>query len=226
MVTTQRKFQVIAWFGVLLLLAVGVGCNGFFVDPVLQTVTVTPPTPGILVDGTQQMTATGTYDDGSTKNVTGQASWNSLTPTVATVTANGGLVKGVSAGTTSIQATLGIVSGSTSVTVSLNGVTGITVSPSSQSVSVSARPVFCLQATAQPGGQDISGTATWTFTDPTSHTESGITKTTSATCTGQAFMIGTLSPTPTPVVLSATASAPGLSGTTVTSPKVTVNVTP
>ena len=223
MAITRPKSQVIASLGVLLLLAVAVGCNGFFVDPVLQTITVTPATPGVLVGGTQQMTATGIYDDGSRKNITGTSSWNSNDLTVATVTSGAGLVTGVGAGSATIQATNGIVSGSTSVTVSLNGVTSIVAAPSSQSVTISAGLPFCLTATAQPGGHDISTTATWTFTDPSNATESGITKTTTTTCTGQAFTIGTLSPTPAPTAIGAVASAPGTGGT-VTSNKVFVNV--
>jgi len=223
MAITRPKSQVIASLGVLLLMAVAVGCNGFFVDPVLQTITVTPATPGILVGGTQQMTATGIYDDGSRKNITGTSAWTSNDLIVATVTSGGGLVTGVGAGTATIQATNGIVSGSTSVTVSINGVTSIVAAPSSQSVTISSGLPFCLTATAQPGAQDISTTATWTFTDPSNATESGITKTTTTTCTGQAFTIGTLSPTPAPTAIGAVASAPGTSGT-VTSNKVFVNV--
>jgi len=224
MVTNRKRVQVIVSTGVLFLLSiVATSCNGFFVDPVLQTITVTPATPGILVNGTQQMTATGTYDDGSQKNLTGTSSWTSSDLTVATVTASGGLVTGVSDGTATIQATHGIVSGSTTVTVSLSGVTSITAAPSSQSA-VTGTP-FCLTATAQPSGNDISTTATWTFSDPSNQTETGVTKTTATTCTGQAFVIGTLTPTPAPTTLGAVASAPGTGGTTVNSNKVTINVT-
>jgi trimeric autotransporter adhesin len=229
MATTRRKLQVVGSLSVLLLLTMAaLSCDGFFVDPVLQTITVTPATPGILVGGTQQMTATGIYDDGSQKNITGDTatSWSSTDLTVATVTPNGGLVTGVSAGTASIQATHGIVSGSTSVTVSLTGVTSITAAPSSQAVTISSGLPFCLTATAQPSGQDISSTATWTFTDPNNQTETGITKTTTTSCTGQAFTIGTLSPTQAPTTLGAIASAPGTGNTTVNSNKVTVNVSP
>lgn len=226
MAIIRRKFQVVASLGVLLFLAVAaMSCNGFFVDPVLQTITVTPATPGILVGGSQQMTATGIYDDGSRKNITGTSSWTSSDLTVATVTASGGLVTGVGAGTATIQATNEIVSGSTSVTVSLTGVTSITAAPSSQSVTVSSGLPFCVTATAQPGGQDISATATWTFTDPNNQVESGVTKTTTTSCTGQAFLIGTLSPTPAPIILGAVASAPGAGNTTVNSNKVTIIVT-
>ena len=46
------------------------GCDGFFIDPALTAVTVTPSSPSVTIGGTQQMTATGTYDDGSKRSIT------------------------------------------------------------------------------------------------------------------------------------------------------------
>ena len=65
----------------------------------------------------QQFTATGTYSDNSTQNLTSQVTWASATHSTATITA-GGLATGVGAGTSSISATLGLVVGSTVLTVS------------------------------------------------------------------------------------------------------------
>jgi hypothetical protein len=229
MLSSRRKLQLVASFGLLLLIAVaGIGCNGFFVDPILQTITVGPTGVGILVAKTQQMTAIGTYDDGTQKNITGSTStaWTSSDATVASVS-SAGLVTGVGAGTANITATNGVATGSASITVSLTGVTSITVTPSSQSVSASGGIPFCLQAIAAPSGTDISSTATWTFTNSAGGgAVSGITKTSTTGCTfgqGQAFAIGTLSPA-APITVNATASAPGTNGT-VTSNQVTVSVT-
>ena len=202
------------------------GCNGFFVDPILQSIAVGPSGQNILVDRTIQLTATGSYDTGRQKDLTGTAFWSSDDETIAVVSASG-VVTGKGAGEATITASSGTVSGSASVTVSLTGITSITVTPSSQSVSAGGGTPFCLQAIATPGNTDISTltSTTWTFTDPSNATESGIVKTTGASCVGQAFLIqGTLSPTPAPVTLGATASAAGANGT-VTSNKVSVNVT-
>ena len=73
---------------------------------------MTPANPVILTGSTQQFVATGTYADGSTQNVTSQATWSSSSPAVATVNANG-LAAAVSAGSTTIAAALGGRSGST-----------------------------------------------------------------------------------------------------------------
>jgi hypothetical protein len=222
MSSSRRKLQLVASFSVLLLMALAVACNGFFVDPILQTITVTPSGTGILIGATQQMTATGTYDDGSQKNITGTSAWTTSDQTIATVTPSGGSVKGIGTGTATIQATNGIVSGSTTVTVQQQ-VTSIVVTPSSQSVSGSGGVPFCLQAIAQPGNQDISSliTTTWTFTGGGQTETGGITKSTS-TCIGQAFLIGTsITPVNFPTTLSAVATNSGVSSTA-----VTVSVTP
>jgi hypothetical protein len=223
MSSSRRKLQLIASFGVLLLMALAAACNGFFVDPILQTVTVTPAGTGILIGATQQMTATGTYDDGKQKNITGTSAWTTSDQTIATVTPSGGLVKGIGTGTATIQATNGIVSGSTTVIVQQQ-VTSIVVTPSSQSVSASSNVPFCLQAIAQPGNQDISTliTTIWTFTANSQTETAGIAKGT-GTCTGQAFVItGTaLAPVGPPTTLSAVATNSGVSSTA-----VTVSVTP
>ena len=85
--------------------------------PVAPTsIAVTPANPSISPGGTQQFTATGTYSDSSTQNLTSQVAWASSNTVVATISA-GGIATGVAAGTTTISATLSGVSGSTSLTV-------------------------------------------------------------------------------------------------------------
>ncbi len=65
---------------------------------------------------TEQFTATGTYSDASTANITSQVTWASGTTTAATIT-SGGLASGVGVGSSTITATLGSVSGNTKLTV-------------------------------------------------------------------------------------------------------------
>jgi len=111
MSSSRRKLQLTASFGVLLLVALAVGCNGFFVDPILQSIQVGPSGQQILVGRTIQLTATGTYDQqGQQKDITGKAFWNSDANEVATVSA-AGLVTGVGAGTATIDSPKGEVTG-------------------------------------------------------------------------------------------------------------------
>ena len=230
MSSSRRKLQLIASFGLLVLIAaISVGCNGFFVDPVLTSIQVGPTGRQILVAKTLQMAALGTYDQdngGAPKDITGKSLWGTDSQNVATVSASG-LVTGVGVGTATITASSGAVSGTATVSVTV-AVSTIAVTPGSQSVSATGGIPFCLQAIAGPSGDDISSTATWTFTNNAGGgAVTGISKTTATGCTfgqGQAFAIGTLSPAPT-VTVNATASAPGASGT-VTSQPVTVTITP
>ena len=82
----------------------------------LTSVAVTPANPTLLVGATRQFTATGTYSDGSTQNVTSQATWTSSSTTVATISSSG-LATAVAAGSTTIRAALAGVTGSTTLTV-------------------------------------------------------------------------------------------------------------
>jgi len=231
MLSSRRKLQLAASFGLLVLIAVvGIGCNGFFVDPILQTITVGPTGVGILVNKTQQMTAIGTYDDGSQKNITGSGSttWTTNDQTIATVSSSG-LVTGVGAGNATVTATNGVATGSASITVSLNAISAITVAPTSQSVSATGGVPFCLTATATPGDVDISTltSTNWAFTNNTGGAAvSGIVKTNTGCTTGQAWTFSNFTLTP-PVTVRVTASAPsGTSGTVTSTNLVTVTITP
>ena len=85
--------------------------------PTLQSIAVTPANPTISVGSSPlQMTATGTYSDSSTQNITGSCSWTSSATGVATVN-SAGQVTPVATGSASIKCTVGSVSGSTTVTV-------------------------------------------------------------------------------------------------------------
>ena len=88
--------------------------------PVLVSIAVTPGNASIAVGTKQQFTATGTYSDASTQNLTSTAAWSSSAPSVATISdASGsqGLATTASLGTTTMQATSGAINGSTPLTV-------------------------------------------------------------------------------------------------------------
>ncbi len=86
------------------------------VVPTLTAITLTPANPSISVGATQQFTATGTYSDGTTQNLTSQVTWTSATPVVATINATGSAT-GVSAGTSTISANINGTTGSTVLTI-------------------------------------------------------------------------------------------------------------
>ncbi len=133
MSSTKNKLRLAGAFAALATLALAVSCKGFFQNETLTTITVDPPTPSIAQGATQQLTATGTYQDGSTSTLTGGTScsgntvcWSSSDTTVASIS-SGGLVTGVGAGTATISAASGAITGTTTATVVLNDVTNYQV---------------------------------------------------------------------------------------------------
>jgi len=132
MPSSKQKLQLVAAFATLLLFAVGVGCSGFFVDPVLTSITVGPQA-SIQTAGTVQMQAVGTYNDGTQKKLTSGVFWSSSATTIATISATG-LVTGVGIGQSTIAGASGSVNGSTTVTVTLAGLSNIQIKPFDTSI--------------------------------------------------------------------------------------------
>jgi trimeric autotransporter adhesin len=166
MLRTKRKFQILAALTALLLSALGLGCRGFFVNPTLTTITVDPPTPNIQTgQAPLQMTATGTFNDGSSSPLEKNVFWSSDATSVATITATG-LLSPVAVGSATITASSVNITGTTTVNVTLPNVTSIQITPSNTSIAQSG--VQDYTATATVTGQttpvDITGTATWTLT--------------------------------------------------------------
>jgi hypothetical protein len=82
---------------------------------VLQSIAISPTTATITVGQTKQFTATGTYNDKTTKDITTSANWSSSKTSVATV--SGDVATGVANGTATITASLSGVKGTTTLTV-------------------------------------------------------------------------------------------------------------
>jgi hypothetical protein len=134
----------------------------------LTSISVTPSVASIAVDATQQFTATATYSNDSTANVTSTASWTIATPAVATVNSTG-LTTGAAAGSSTVTASLSGMTGNASVTVMAPTVTltSISVTPSSASIAVDATQQFTATATYSNGSTaNVSSTASWTIATP------------------------------------------------------------
>jgi hypothetical protein len=160
----QRKLTLFIAFSFLVVTA---GCKGFFVNPVLQSVTVGPSNLNLQQGTTQQMTATGNFDDGSTKTLTSGVIWSSSDTTIAPVSASG-VVSGAAAGTSTVTAESGTVSGQATVTVALANVTAIKITPTSANAATNGGTTqFTAFATVQGQSQpvDVSQTVTWSTSD-------------------------------------------------------------
>ncbi len=166
----SNKSRLIGAIAVFLTLALAISCRGFFVNPTLTAVSVGPQNLQLNFNQTWQMSATGTYSDGTQKTLTSGVTWSATsTPAgVLSVGQSSGVVTaGTVAGSGTVSASAGSCSGcsgSTNVTVVLSGVTSITVNGGGQTIHpTSTTPAF-LQALAN-GGTDISQNATWTVAD-------------------------------------------------------------
>src|SRR5271156_2650014 len=200
MLSSKKKLQLVAAFATLFLFAVVVGCNGFFVDPVLTSIAV-GPTATINQGATVQESAVGTYNDGSTKTLSSGVQWSSSDSTAATVT-NAGLVTGTAPGSATITAAYQTTSGTSSITVSLGNVTALKITPQSGTVAVNAvsLPFFAYATVAGDSTQvDVSPTATWTTSDPTN----GTINVPTTTGVGVTFTAGS-APPPETVTITAT----------------------
>ena len=156
-----------SFFAVITLAVILASCHGFFVNPTLQSITISPGSPSVVKGQTVQLSATGVNTDGSNANHLPNLTWSSSDATVATINTNG-LVTGIAAGTATITATSGTVSGTATVTVTNSAVTSISITPTVAQISVSglAGPntqQFTANAKFADGSnKDITNSATWT----------------------------------------------------------------
>ena len=165
---TGRKVLLTLAFAVVLAVAFGVSCNGFFVDPVLQSITVGPANQNVQQGTTLQMSAQGTYDTQPPQDITGKVLWSSSDAT-ATVSKSGLLTAVKAPGSPTITATLGTITGTTTENVVLTGVTAITISPKTATVRSGGSQPFTCGATVTGVSQpvDITAQATWSTSDKT-----------------------------------------------------------
>ena len=84
--------------------------------PSLSSLELMPVSPTLLAGGSQQFTASGTFSDGSTEDLTGQVTWSSSDTSVATITASG-LATAISPGAIKISSTVAGVADTNVLTV-------------------------------------------------------------------------------------------------------------
>jgi hypothetical protein len=213
MSSIKHKLRLAGALAALITLGLAVSCKGFFVNPTLTTITVVPQTPSISQGATQQMTATGTYQDGSTSTLTGGTScsgntvcWSSSDTTIATISTTG-VLTGVAQGTSTISAASGAVTGTTSANIVLGDVTGLTLSsPGGYTIAAVDDTTTAIAYAQTPSGQvDVSATATWTTANTAIATVVGGTD--PVTITGEATGTTTVTATYTTSTATYTATA-------------------
>jgi Bacterial Ig-like domain (group 2) len=127
----------------------------------LASIAVTPNPASVGIGGTVQFTATGTFSDSSTANISSQVTWKSATPAVATISA-AGLATGVTLGTSNITATLGaIVSPVDVLTVTPPTLQSITVNPANPTIALGATVGFTATGKYTDGSSAPLSSVTW-----------------------------------------------------------------
>lgn len=170
-VISSRVLLLIA--AILLPLA---GCS----NPLAVSISVSPTTQSIGAGQTAQFTATGVFGHGnhpsSTEDLTNSATWTSSAPGVATISASG-VATGVSAGTTTITASVNGFTGvvSSSATLMVTGSSGGGGTPSSIAIIPNTQLVTtvgytaqfqAIETTATGSTVDVTNTATWGSSSP------------------------------------------------------------
>ncbi len=85
----------------------------------VTAVSITPESPSICPGQSQQFTATATFNDGSTQDITSSAAWTSSKTAIATVNSGGLAASSISTGSTTISASYSGVSNSAPLSVVL-----------------------------------------------------------------------------------------------------------
>jgi YVTN family beta-propeller protein len=123
------------------------------------SVAVTPAQATALPGGTVQFSATGTFVNGSTQDLTRQVAWSSGNGAVATIDAQG-IATAVGVGSAGITATLAGVSGS--ATLAVARVTSLAVSPASPTVGVNGKVQLSAVGTLSDGTtMDLTQEVDW-----------------------------------------------------------------
>ena len=151
------------------------GTTTLTVNPAtLVSIAITPAIPAIPLGTTVQFSATGTFTDGSTQNVTDTVQWSSDATSVATISNSSGsqgLASSAATGTANITATSGSVQGSTTLTVTTAALVSIAVTPANPTIALGTTQQFVATGTFTDGStQNLTSTAAWSSDTPSSAT--------------------------------------------------------
>ncbi len=156
----------------------------------ISSLAISPASPSIPKGTSTSLTATGTFSDNSTQDLTFDATWTSDATTVATVSdtiGTKGKVQSVATGTATITATFGGVPGSTTVTVTPAVPTSIAITPANPTLLSISTTKFTATATYTDNTtSDITSLANWSSTVPSVATVSN-----DATTQGKALTLAT-----------------------------------
>ena len=184
----------------------------------LTGITILPANPSIPLNTTEALTATGSYSDGSSADITSRVTWVSSSPATASVTTTGE-VTAVAAGSTTITATLGGVSQSTVVTVTAPTITSISVGPDGPTLPIGITEQFVATAIYSDGSTaDLTAGVAWSSSTASVATidSTGLASLVGAGTTTITATVGALSDSTTVTVVNAHLTSLTLSPATAT----------
>jgi uncharacterized protein YjdB len=148
--------------------------------PTLNGVAVTSPSSSVAVGSALALTATASYSDGTSTDVTSQATWTSSNKADATVSNTGVVTPLAVASSVTITGSFGGQSGQTAIAITAGGgptLTGVAVTSPSTSVTVGSTLSLTASASySDETSKDVTSEATWTSSIPTdaSVSDSGV----------------------------------------------------
>jgi hypothetical protein len=135
-------------------------------NAVLASIAITPDTPTVPLGLLQPFTATGTYSDGSTHDLTPTVTWASSNSSIASIDVTG-QATARNLGSTSISAKLGSIQDSTTMTVSAASLRSITLG-GDVTIATNTSHSFTAIGTFNDGStRNISANVDWSSSDTT-----------------------------------------------------------
>lgn len=164
----------------LLLLIATSGCGGSGVSSgaaassstsaTLVSLAITPANATMAQGTDEQFTATGTFSDRTTQDLSSSVIWGSSASSVATVSnaaGSNGRVTSLTSGSTTITAVSGGISASSPLTVSTATLLSVTVTPAAGSVPLATSQQFSATGRFSDNStQDLTASASWSSSFP------------------------------------------------------------
>src|SRR5262245_45830394 len=135
--------------------------------PLVVDVAIDPPAPNVPVGLTLQLTATATFSDGTTEDVTAEATWSSDDTVHATVD-DSGEVSGLVLGNAGITATFGMRSTTTQLSIVNATIQSLSITPTAPSTALGVDPHFAATGVFSDGvTRTLTTQVAWSSSDPT-----------------------------------------------------------
>jgi uncharacterized protein YjdB len=145
----------------------GGGGGGGTGSATLQSIAVTPSNQSLGIGATQAYTATGTYSDATTQNISASVTWASSASSITSINVSG-VASALIAGSTNISAAVSGVTGTTPLTVTAKTLKSIAVTPAFASITTVGTQQLTATGTYSDGTTaPITSSITWATTDAT-----------------------------------------------------------